>query len=213
MDFLTSADGLKLCIRSHKADNEKARLMIVHGLGEHGDTFGNVIAAVQPKGYSVWTFDLRGHGQSEGPRGHINQFEDYLADVRICLEHVKQDNPAGQPVFLMGDSLGGLIVVRFALAFPDMVDGVIASAPGIGQATVSPVKKMVGKLISGIFPRLTVGNGLDFSTACHDENWLRHHAQDPLIHDRVTARFFTEFTRTQALVQQESPNLSVPLLM
>ena len=35
-----------------------------------------------PRGYAVFTYDLRGHGRSPGRRGHIDRFSDYLADAR-----------------------------------------------------------------------------------------------------------------------------------
>jgi len=69
-----SADGLKIFYRRYQADSEKARMVIAHGLGEHSGRCDNVVERLLPLGISVWAPDHRGHGQSDGRRGHVSSF-------------------------------------------------------------------------------------------------------------------------------------------
>jgi alpha-beta hydrolase superfamily lysophospholipase len=85
-----------------------------------------------PEGFAVYSFDHRGHGRSPGQRGHINDFAQFRGDVNAFLETVAAQEPE-RPLFLMGHSLGGLIVLDYVLHHPQGLQGVIASAPAVGE--------------------------------------------------------------------------------
>ena len=126
---LTGSDGITIFYRQYRAESERARMVIAHGLGEHSGRYGNVIERVLPIGISVWVPDHRGHGRSGGPRGHVLNFEQYLTDLRETIYLAKTDMPAEMPCFLLGHSMGGLIALYFALRYADMIDGLVASSP------------------------------------------------------------------------------------
>jgi acylglycerol lipase len=85
-DSFISQDGLKIFYRHYPAPNEKARIVIAHGLSEHSGRYGNVIERLFPKDISIWALDHRGHGQSDGARGHISSFihTDKASGVSFC---------------------------------------------------------------------------------------------------------------------------------
>jgi alpha-beta hydrolase superfamily lysophospholipase len=97
----------------------------VHGLGDHSGGLRNIIGHVLPRGYAWYGLDLRGHGRSPGPRGHVGSWSDFLDDLHAFLLWVR-GRAAGVPVFLLGHSLGGLICLDYAMQHPEGLDGVIA---------------------------------------------------------------------------------------
>lgn len=213
-DFITSQDGLKIFFKNYRSDNERAGLVIAHGLGEHSGRYGNVIGPLLSMGISIWALDHRGHGQSEGPRGHVSAFGEYLNDLRSILQQAKKELATGLKCFLFGHSLGGLIALNFALGFPEMIDGVITSSPTLGVAIKVPAfKKILGKLMSSIWPRLSLGNEIDVSKLSHDEEVVRAYVNDFLVHDRVSTRWFTEMRAAMEKVNQSAPQLAVPILI
>jgi len=207
-------DGLKIFYRKYQADPEKARMVITHGLGEHSGRYGNVVERLLPKGITIWALDLRGHGSSDGPRGHVMAFVQYLDDLHTMIRISKKGLPEGMKCFLHGNSMGGLIVLHFALRFPEMIDGVTASSPALGVVVEVPaVKSFLGKIMSSILPTLTLGNEIDTTKLSHDENVVRDYKDDPLVHDRVSARWFTEFLSAMEKVNRLGPKMEVPTLM
>ena len=58
----------------------KAIVCLVHGLGEHTGRYEHVGRALNEAGYSLFGFDLRGHGQTGGPRGHFPSLDVILQD-------------------------------------------------------------------------------------------------------------------------------------
>jgi len=110
--------------------------------------------------------------------------------------------------------MGGLIVLYFVLQHPDLVDGVIVSSPALGLAVKVPiVKRLLGNLMSKLLPSLTMSNGLDVSMLSHDKEVVRAYADDPLVHDRVSTRWFTEFLRAMHTVNSSAEELKTSILM
>ncbi len=211
---LAANDGVTIFYRQYQAESERARMVIAHGLGEHSGRYGNVIERVLPKGISVWVPDHRGHGRSGGPRGHVLNFEQYLTDLRETVDLAKKDMPVAMPCFLLGHSMGGLIALYFALRYPDLLDGLVASSPCLGMVIeVPPVKRVLGSFMSSVWPAMTMGNGLDPTKISRDPAVVSAYENDPLVHDRVSARFFTELLAAIESVNQQAATLNVPVLM
>jgi len=97
-------------------------------LGEHCQRYDHVAQALNNQGYSVYSMDLPGHGNSTGTRGHIDRFTDYLKATEILLERAENELPQ-TPKFILGHSMGGLIVSQFLLEHQDRFRGAILSGP------------------------------------------------------------------------------------
>lgn len=102
----SSHDQLTLFRQNWLPEGEPiARVIIVHGLGEHSDRFGNLVEPLTDSGFAVHSYDLRGHGRSGGQRGHIDRWQDFRRDLLDFLA-VVQASSGDEPVFLYGHSLG-----------------------------------------------------------------------------------------------------------
>jgi alpha-beta hydrolase superfamily lysophospholipase len=212
---ITGHDGKILFSRNYEPlSEEKARLLIAHGLGEHSGRYMNVVQRLLPLGIAIRILDHRGHGQSDGIRGHVMAFDEYVSDLRVLVESARKDLPKGRKLLLLGHSMGGLIALKFAMKQPEMIDGLIVSSPGLGMKVAIPaVKGILGKLMSSLWPGLTLGNELDPTKISHDELVIKAYQADPLVHDRVSARWFTEFLASMEWVQSKASELKVPFLM
>jgi alpha-beta hydrolase superfamily lysophospholipase len=121
-------DGLNLYFRAWQTEQEqKGVICLVHGLGEHSGRYANWADLLNQAGYSLLTYDLRGHGKSAGQRGHVRSFEDYLKDTDLLLKEA-QDRYPRVAMFLYGHSLGALIVSEYVLSRKPKLNGVIITA-------------------------------------------------------------------------------------
>jgi len=212
--FFLGEGGIKLFYRNYQAGPEKARIVIAHGLGEHSGRYGNVVERLLPEGISIWVPDHRGHGQSEGSPGHVFSFYQYVVELSRLVEIAREGMAEGEKIFLLGHSLGGLIALRFASDFPEMINGLVVSSPALGLASdISAFKVFAGRLVSAFFPTFSFANGLDVSKISHDENVVRAYIEDPLVHNRITARLFAEFLQAMAAAGQSASEIRIPVLM
>lgn len=210
-----STDGLDLYYQAWLPDETpRAVLAVVHGYGEHSGRYLNPVNYFVPRGYALYAFDHRGHGRSPGQRGHINRFDDYMLDVQEFLKLVRAAQP-GRKLFLVGHSMGGLIVLLYAIRHPHDMDGVIASSPFLGLAFQAPAWKVaLARALAGIWPAFSMNNSdLRNEDLSHDPAVVQAAGQDPLNHRAVTPRWFTETTAAQATTLEQAPELQVPLLL
>jgi alpha-beta hydrolase superfamily lysophospholipase len=110
--------------------------------------------------------------------------------------------------------MGGLIALYFASQDPELIDGVIASSPALGMAVEVPaVKRILGNVMSFIWPGLQLGNELDATKISRDASVVKAYQDDPLVHDRVSARWFTEIMSTMTEVNRQASRMQMPVLM
>ncbi len=211
---LPGNDGYALFCRAWRpAEAPVASIALVHGLGEHSGRYEHVGRYFAGKGYFVAAVDLRGHGRSEGQPGHVNRFQDYLNDVKTLIDYTREQSPA-VPLFLLGHSMGGLIALVYALNYPDGLTSVIASAPGLrGRVHIPAWKAALGKAMSSLYPALSMPSGLDAAGVSRDPAVVQAYIADPLVHDKVTARWFTEFMEAGRRAMAEAHSLAAPALI
>jgi alpha-beta hydrolase superfamily lysophospholipase len=213
------AGGLDLYLQSWHPDGDPvATLALVHGLGEHSGRYQNLVNYLVPRGYAVYGFDLCGHGRSPGRRGYINSWEELRRDVGSFLRYVNRAEGTGgdRPLFLMGHSFGGLIVLEFVLYDGQptpALNGVVVSAPGLSTEGFSPLLILMARILSRVQPALAIKTGLDSTALSRDPAVALAYQQDPLVHGLGTPRLTTEsigaIQRTFASVAR----WQLPLLM
>ncbi|RMF18699.1 MAG: alpha/beta hydrolase [Candidatus Dadabacteria bacterium] len=210
---LTSRDGTRLHgLRALPATTPRAAVLICHGLGEHSGRYGHVIEALNAEGCAAYAVDLRGHGRSDGRRGHVMRWQEYVDDVAALFPVADADLPTEQPRLLLGHSMGGLVSVHTALAHGQRLKGLALSAPLLGIATPVPaIKNVAGRLLSRCWPTLTMANELDANLISRDPETVRAYLDDPLVHDRVSARWFTEMLAALEAAQARASELTMPL--
>ena len=165
-----------------------------------------------PLGYAIYGLDLRGHGRSGGRRGTIEGWEDYRSDLRAFLLEIRRTE-TDSPVFLLGQSLGGLIVLEFALRYPRDAQGVIASAPSLSVPNLSPLLINLLKALSPIWPHLTLSPRFDVSAVSRDPEEAKKLVEDPLTDPRLSPRLAVETVAALQWVQAHAGEFQVPLLL
>jgi alpha-beta hydrolase superfamily lysophospholipase len=218
-DTLLSFDQTPLVYQSWLPRTQAPQVIIaaIHGLGGHGGQWGNLVQAVVPQGYGVYALDQRGHGRSPGKRGCIRAWSDLRQDVARCLHRIRGQHPQ-VPLFLLGHSLGGAVVLDYGLrtgldeTLPQP-HGIIATAPALGITGISPLRLALGRLLSRTWPSFTLASGMSHDLGTRDPVVNQSYGQDPLRHNRGSARLSTEFFATVKFLRQHLDQWHLPLLM
>ncbi len=209
-----TSDGLTLQTRSWMPEGDpKGMVTLIHGQAEHSQRYDHVGVALTKAGYGLHMADLRGHGHSPGARGHIMAWREYQCDAVAIMQQARDMAPNAVH-FLAGHSLGGLIALSVAVDNPPGYAGVAISGPAIRVAFEPPAwKAAAGRLLSGLLPTMSMSNELNTSDLSHDQSIVDAYEADPLVHGKVTARFFTEFLAAGESTLAAASNLNLPLLI
>jgi alpha-beta hydrolase superfamily lysophospholipase len=207
-------DGLRLYYQAWLPSDGERRAVLVnlHGLGDHSGLYPTLAGYFPSRGIALYAYDMRGNGRSPGQRAYLRHWDEYRGDLHAFLVRVREWEP-DLPLFVLGNSLGGLVVLEYALHYPGELDGVIAAAPPLGEVGVARLLMALGRVMSHIWPRFSLKVGMDLSGLARDPSVLEMVLADPLFHRRGTARLSTELTATIAWVQEEAGSLSTPLLI
>ncbi len=191
----------------------RAAVVLVHGLGEHCSRYDHVAAAFNAEGLAVYSFDHRGHGNSQGKRGHIPSFEAVFGDIGHFIATAREAHP-GAPVFLYGHSLGGLLVLDYSLRRKPDLSGVICTSPGLAVGDgVPPAKLFAARTLGVLAPSFTLPNGLDVQNLSNDPAVVQAYIHDPLNTDQVSARLGLDLIKEGPWVIAHAGDWALPLLL
>ena len=183
-------DGLAIYAHGWEPGSQpRAVVCLVHGIGEHSSRYAHVGKFLNQAGYALLAFDHRGHGKSEGKRGHFACCETAMQDIE---DHLKQsaNRYPDTPVFLYGHSMGGNLVINYTLHHNPQLSGVISTAPMLRLAfKPSKAKELLATCLMHLWPTLPLSNGLNTSDLSRDPEIVKAYDDDSLTHNRVTPCF------------------------
>ncbi|HEV3233201.1 MAG TPA: alpha/beta hydrolase [Candidatus Dormibacteraeota bacterium] len=187
------SDGLRLHYDVWRPEGETRRLVIlVHGFADHSGRFSYLVPHLAGRGAVVYAYDQRGQGRSPGKTGHVANFQRLVDDldefVRLATER-----EAGIPPFLYAHSTGAIAALHYLYENPLAVEGAVLSAPCL-MLTFEPPgwKSTLGRTISTVVPGFTMQAGFEPGTVSRDEQVVADNKADPLVSQKMTARFYTE---------------------
>jgi lysophospholipase len=92
----------------------KGTVLLVHGYYDHVGLYNHIIEHCLSQGFSVFSYDLPGHGLSTGERAGIQSFRQYDEVFCAALAWVQKELPA--PLVVLGQSTGGAVIINYLLS-------------------------------------------------------------------------------------------------
>jgi alpha-beta hydrolase superfamily lysophospholipase len=193
-----------------------ARLLIIHGYGDHGGRYVHFMQWLAEHGIACDAVDLRGQGRSPGWRGYVDRWENYLDDVHSFVDRCKLSEPACPPPFLLGHSHGGLIVAALAergLIQPGTFRGIVLTSPFFRARLAVPYwKRLVARAIGELAPGLQLATGLQPQWLSSDSEMIEESRVDPFLARVATPRWYLRSQVAQRRVLAEAASFTFPVL-
>ena len=185
----------------------------MHGLGDYSGRYERFAEGMAKFGMATYALDLRGHGNSDGQRGHVDSWsrwvEDTLSFVRLVQTSVKGE------VVPVGHSFGG--VVMLSTARSGELAGVrrfVVSSPALKlKASVPAWKTTAASTLSKIAPKLAMDNEVDAGTISRIPEVVYAYRKDPLVHRKISSRMYTEWQRAAAENLAHAAEIAIPFLI
>lgn len=204
----------------------RALVLIVHGTAEHGGLYAPVAEALAGHGYGVYAVDLQGWGRSQGlgARGYVKSHDDYVGDVRSTLNDLRRQYP-GVPVFGVGESLGGTVLLRGEVEGGLNFQGLILSDPGYkpnpglgglrGPGFLAGLALFAGGIFGDILPNWpTIPVDPALHVAICSPKTRERFLEDPdVAHNWLPAAYISTLHDSEVLLEKNLDDLTTPLLI
>ena len=211
-DSFTTSDGLELRTRSWLPSSmPDGSVILIHGYGDHCGRYERFAHELNGASLAVYSYDQRGFGRSDGKRGYVARFDDLLADLDRFIEVIGPDIQ-GKPVFMLGQSFGGLLTARYAQTRQPDFAGLVLCSPFLGFPDHIPKALLVlGRFIATIAPWMPVSK-VDSQGLSRRPEVVAAADADPLsYHGSVLARTGAEMQKAIAEAFHDISRLSQPL--
>lgn len=191
-NFLELRDGIQIYYLKDLVDNPKAIILINHGFAEHSSRYDYVAKKFNDANYSVYRYDLRGHGRTKSELGHIESFQDFIDDANEMVDLIKRENK-DIPVFMLGHSMGGLITALYGIKYPKSITGQIFSGAALGYLpSVEGIKKYLFLILNTFLKKTKINNPIDDSL-CSVKEVFDDYISDDLVLKKASINFYVEF--------------------
>ena len=210
---LTSADGTRLAYRAWPHPQATHTFAVAHGLGEHSGRYEAFARAMGARGMATYAVDLRGHGKSDGQRGHVDSWNQWTDDIAAFVSLV--EGQASGEVIPVGHSFGGAAMLSAALAGKlKNARRFIVSSPALKlKVTVPGWKVSLGDFTSRVVPRVAMSNEVDPTTVSRIPEVVEAYRNDPLVHSMISSRMFTEWRRATEDILASAGQITIPFLI
>ncbi|MDX9801366.1 MAG: alpha/beta hydrolase [Spirochaetia bacterium] len=190
-----------------------ANIIIVHGYAEHSGRYEYAGKYLSQKGFSVYAFDLPGHGKSVGSRALIPGIDDLVLKLKLFVEFVKTRDK-GEKTFIIGHSMGGVVAALYASLYGNEIDGLITS--GAAVMPLPELKGMIQKIaeaVSTLLPELRTLS-LDPDKLSRDAGVVEDYRSDPLNYNgKVKLKTAVELSRSRKMIEKAAGNITVPFFV
>jgi len=212
--FKSTPDKKNLFVREWIPEKTPtAIILFVHGLGSHSGRLDHWAERFAEKMIGFVAFDQRGHGKSDGKRGHPKNVNKLIEDTKMMVEMLRIEFP-DIPVILYGHSMGGNIAINYVISTTKTVDALIATSPWL-KLTNPPSKALVKilKPLVKIAPGLTISNGLDPKDISRVKNETDKYDKDPLVHGKISIGLFSTIEEAGLNALRNVYKINCPFLL
>jgi acylglycerol lipase len=209
-----SKDGTSLNVHHWNLnENPEKVIILIHGIGEHAGRYHHWAERFVYKNINVVAVDYRGHGKSDGKRGIINLYDNYLDDIQVAIDYADKLYP-NKSVVLYAHSMGGNIALNYLLRRKNHFRKAVITSPWI-KLYNEPNWLMVNavRLLNAIFPTYVQKAPIKSNHLSRDPAVSENLKSDAFAHRMISARLFVEMYDAAKFILNNYDRFEIPILL
>lgn len=125
LNFGSQGKEIRMAYMDVKPEKANGKIVVLlHGKNFTGAYWRTTIDALTKNGYRVIAPDQIGFGKSTKPIGYQFSFQQLAFNTKQILDSLHIDK-----IYLLGNSMGGMLATRFTLMYPQLVEKLILENP------------------------------------------------------------------------------------
>jgi alpha-beta hydrolase superfamily lysophospholipase len=206
-------DGYRLPLRRWEPEGRPRVLVLAaHGFNDYANAFATLGPYLAGKGVLTYAYDQRGFGAT-ARRGHWAGTGRMIADLRAVARLLRRRHP-GLPLYLLGESMGGGLIMAAEADDERVADGALLLAPAVwSRETMNPFQRLVLWAAAHSLPWLELsGSGLDIRPS-DNVPMLRALGADPQVIKETRVDALWGVTNLMDRAAASAPALPAPALI
>jgi alpha-beta hydrolase superfamily lysophospholipase len=173
-----------------------------------------VIEALAPEGFTLFAWDARGNGRSEGPRDDAENFGCYARDAELFIRHlsVTEGVPTDQ-IAVVGHSVGAAVVAAWIHDYAPRLRVAVLATPAFRIRLYLPLAIPLLRFAQKLGIMKYVPSYVKARVLTHDPAQRLKYEQDSLITHAISTRILLDLYDTATRLIQDAAAIRVPTLV
>jgi alpha-beta hydrolase superfamily lysophospholipase len=223
--YIKGFKGVRLFCRAWEVEGAASNVVFIHGFGDHSARYGHFAAYLNNKNVTFYTFDLRGHGKSEGVRWNVENFDFFVKDLDIFMREIN-NNGELKNIFFIGYSMGSTILIKYLIDYSYKSSGAILISPAFGaylykillpDSLINVFYSFVGpaaRALDSIASLPIIGSKIYDKYLTHNTSEIESFKNDPLVNQQpFRLRMGLEISKSIVDVKRKITYLDLPILI
>ena len=209
-----SFDKKPLFYRRWHSKNESNNkiLLLLHRGHEHSQRLQAIANNPAFNGYTIYSYDNRGHGMTDLPATF--EFMDLVRDLDAFIHFVcTQENKQQKDIFVVANSVAGVVASTWVHDYAPTINGMALVAPAFKIKLYIPFAKPVLTQAVKFFPTLNITSYVKSKYLTHDKYEQQKYDSDSLITPHIPARQLTTLLETGQRIVNDAAMITVPTLV
>ena len=213
--WFTSGDGTSLFYRAWRPSAPAGKILVLFHRGhEHSGRWADVVDALAPEGFTVFAWDARGNGRSEGPRDDAETFGCYARDAELFVRHLSEiEGVPMEEIAVVGHSVGAAIAAAWIHDYAPRLRAAVLATPAFRIRLYLPLAIPSLRMAQKLRILKVVPSYVKARVLTHDLAQRIRHEQDSLISHGISSRVLLDLHDTATRLIQDAAAIRVPSLV
>ena len=187
--------------------------MLLHRGHEHADRWDSVVPGLAMPETAIFAWDARGHGESEGKRGHASCFMQYVRDLAEFIAHIAKEHGLTEDrIVLVAHSVGAVIAATWVHDYAPQLAGLVLATPAFDVNLIVPGALTSIRLMLKVKPDAIIKSYVQGEWLTRDAAAAAEYDTDTKISKDISAQILVELFDTSQRIIADAMVMDRPLL-
>lgn len=212
---MKSWDGAKIFYRAWVPERPPTRTVILFHRGhEHSARWQETVEALKLEGCAVYAWDQRGHGHSDGKRGHAPNLAAVVKDADVFARHLCEAHGVKlEETAVIAHSVGAVVAAAWVHDYAPPIRALVLGAPAFRVRLYVPLAVPALRLKQTALGPGIVKSYVKAKMLTHDAAQAKAYQDDPLIFREIAVNILLDLQDTSTRLMDDAGAITVPTLI